>query len=151
MIRILTRLVSIVYDRFLDIMWRAVSRGFVERHHADFVAKGLWHGFDCGLDVTKLRGKRRFLNYKSAFEARAQVTKATRVRVNTGKTLRLCYEIPEAYRVENLSSMIPFNDWRIFPLGAVPKPLEPSEVRPVSDHTKSGLKAANTFASTWGS
>ena len=41
--------VSIVYDRFMDIMWRAVSRVYVSRQHADFVAKGLWHGFDCGM------------------------------------------------------------------------------------------------------
>ena len=132
--------VSIVYDRFMDIMWRAVSRGYVSRQHADFVAKGLWHGFDCGIDVKKLRGKRRYLNYKSALEARSQVTKATKVRVSQRKTLLLC-KIPEAYRVDNLTC-IPFDDYRIFPLGAVPKPLEPSEVRPVSDHTKSGVKAA---------
>ena len=110
------------------------------RQHADFVAKGLWHGFDCGIDVKKLRGKRRYLNYKSALEARSQVTKATKVRVSQRKTLLLC-EIPEAYRVDNLTC-IPFDDYRIFPFGAVPKPLEPSEVRPVSDHTKSGVKAA---------
>ena len=97
--------VSIVYDRFMDIMWRAVSRGYVSRQHADFVAKGLWHGFDCGIDVKKLRGKRRYLNYKSALEARSQVTKATKVRVSQRKTLLLC-KIPEAYRVDNLTASL---------------------------------------------
>ena len=109
--------------------------------HAEFVAKGLWQGFDCGIDVSLLKGRRRFKNYASALEARPQVTKATRGRVLSGKTLALG-RVALDYSVSSLSSLIPFDDWRIFPLGAVPKPLEPSEVRPVSDHTKSGIKAA---------
>ena len=95
-----------MYERFVDIMWRAVSRGFVREEHARFVAKGLWHGFDCGIDVTKLRGKRRFLNYKSAFEAIPQVSRATRLRVSLGKTLCLC-KVPEAYRASSLL-FVPF-------------------------------------------
>ena len=133
--------VSIVYDRFLHILGRAVSRGFVCAKHAEFVAKGLWHGFDCGINVSLLKGRRRFRNYASALEARPQVTKATRGRVLAGKTLALC-RVALDYSVSSLSPLIPFDDWRIFPIGAVPKPLEPSEVRPVSDHTKSGIKAA---------
>ena len=123
------------------IMQRAVSRSFVRAADAEFVSKGLWHGFDCGIMMDFLKGKRRFRNYKSAVEARAQVSKAERVRVEKGKTLRLCM-VQTDYSVENLRSLIPWDDWRIFPLGAVPKPLEPDEMRPVSDHTKSGLKAA---------
>ena len=65
--------VSIVYDRFMPMLWRAVARGFVKLEHAQFVAAGLWHGFDCGIDVSLLQGKRRFLNYKSALEARPKV------------------------------------------------------------------------------
>ena len=76
--------VSINYERFMVIMWRAVSLGWVSHSNAEFVSHGLWHGFDCGLDVGLLRGRRRFRNYKSALEARAKVTKATRVRVCKG-------------------------------------------------------------------
>ena len=122
-------------------MWRAVSLGWVSHSNAEFVSHGLWHGFDCGLDVGLLRGRRRFRNYKSALEARSKVTKATRVRVRKGKTLMLC-PVPDDYNVQNLSSIIPFLDYRIFPIAAVPKPMEPEEVRPVSDHTKTGLKDA---------
>ena len=125
----------------MAIMQRAVSKGFVRPADADFVAKGLWNGFDCGIMKELLKGKRRFRNYQSALEARPQVSKAERVRVEKGKTLMLC-EVPSDYCVENLRPLIPWPDWRIFPLGAVPKPLEPDEMRPVSDHTKSGLKAA---------
>ena len=137
--------VSIVYDRFMTVMWRAVSRGFVTHANAEFVAGGLWHGFDCGLDINLLKGRRRFKNYKSALEGRAKVSKATRVRVEKGKTFLLC-EVSDDYDVASLREVIPFDDWRIFPIAAVPKPLEPDEVRPVSDHTKTGLKAATVDA-----
>ena len=105
------------------------------------MSNGLWNGFDCGLDVSLLRGRRRFRNYKSALEARGRVTKATRVRVVKGKTLMLS-PVPVDYNVQNLGPIIPFADWRCFPIAAVPKPLEPQEIRPVSDHTKTGLKEA---------
>ena len=133
--------VSIVYDRFVPVMWLAVERGFVSVANAEFVAAGLWNGFSCGLDINLLRGRRRFRNYKSAEEARAKVSKATRVRVLKQKTLMLC-EVSRDYCVASLAPLIPFTDWRIFPMAAVPKALEPDEVRPVSDHTKTGLKAA---------
>ena len=48
--------VSIDYNKFMVIMWRAVSLGWVSHSNAEFVAHGLWHGFDCGLDVSLLRG-----------------------------------------------------------------------------------------------
>ena len=111
--------VSIDYNKFMVIMWRAVSLGWVSHSNAEFVSNGLWHGFDCGLNVDLLRGRRRFRNYKSALEARAKVTKATRVRVQKGKTLMLC-SVPEDYTVHNLSGTIPFTDYRIFPMAAVP-------------------------------
>ena len=52
---------------------RAVARGFVSEKHADFVLKGLWFGFDLGIDITKLKGRRWFRNYESAEEHREQV------------------------------------------------------------------------------
>lgn len=133
--------VSIDYLRFMPIMWKAVSRGFVSHENAAFVSCGLWHGFDCGLDVSLLKGRRRYRNYKSALEGRSRVSKATRVRVGNQKTLMLC-GVPSGYDVASLGPLIPFDHWRIFPIGAVPKPLEPEELRPVSDHSKTGLKEA---------
>ena len=90
--------VSINFDRFVHIMWRAVSLGWVSHANAEFVSMGLWCGFDCGLDVSLLRGRRRFRNYKSALEARGRVTKATRVRVEKAKTLMLS-QVPVDYTV----------------------------------------------------
>jgi len=55
----------------------------------------------------------------------------------------LC-QIAKDYCVRSLAKIIPYPHWILFPIAAVPKPLEPLEVRPVSDHTKSGLKAATT-------
>ena len=117
-------------------MMRAVARGYVRQEHADFVADGLRHGFDLGVDVTKMRGKRLYRNYPTALEARAAVTKAVRSRVDKYKTYKL-FPFSEGDRHK-----LPWNDWRIFPMGAVSKPLEPGEMRPYSDHTKTGMKAA---------
>ena len=117
-------------------MMRAVARGYVRQEHADFVADGLRHGFDLGVDVTKMKGKRLFRNYPTALEARAAVTKALRARVAKYKTYKL-FQFSEGDR-----RRIPWDDWRIFPMGAVEKPMEPGEMRPYSDHTKTGLKAA---------
>ena len=33
----------------------------------------------------------------------------------------------------------------IFPLGATPKPLEPTELRPIDDHSRTGLNAASSL------
>ncbi len=132
--------VSIDYGRLRPMIERAVSRGFVSRKHASFVINGLWYGFDLGIDVTSLKGKRWFRNYKSADEHREKVTDAIRDRVRAHKTLALC---ACSFRDARL---LPWQSCRVFPLGAVPKPLEPDKVRPVSDHTKSGLKAATDDA-----
>ena len=50
--------VAIRYDSFMTVMWRAVSKGFVEQEHAEFVADGLTNGFDCGIDVSQMKGHR---------------------------------------------------------------------------------------------
>jgi hypothetical protein len=60
--------VSIAYDLFMPIMMRAVARGYVKQEQADFVANGLRYGFDLGVDVSKLRGRRLFRNYPTAVE-----------------------------------------------------------------------------------
>ena len=68
--------VSIHYYIFVQIMMRAVLRGFVSQQHADFVRKGLWYGFDLGVDLDKMRGiKRSHRNYPSAYQAREANTR----------------------------------------------------------------------------
>ena len=128
--------VSIDYDRLIPLIKRAVARGFVDMIAADFVMHGLWYGFDLGIDTDMLKGKQRFRNYPTALEARPYVSKATRSRLEAHKTI--CLGEWEVWQRDAL----PWSTWRIFPLGAVPKPLEPTEMRPVSDHTRTGLKDA---------
>ena len=133
--------VSIAYELFMPIMMRAVARGYVRQEHADFVADGLRFGFGLGVDVSKLRGRRLFRNYPTAVEARAAVSKATRARVEQGKTLRLF-----PFRAEDRAVLDRWASWRIFPMGAVPKPMEPGAMRPFSDHTATGMKDATDLA-----
>ena len=128
--------VSICYNKLVPLIQRAVHREFVSAAHGEYVIRGLWDGFDLGVDLSASRGKQRFRNYPSALNARAFVSKATRTRVEGGKTLCL-----GAFR-DHDRQFLPWSSWRIFPLGAVPKPLEPDERRPVSDHTRTGLKYA---------
>ena len=128
---------TIKYDSFMRVMWRAVARGYVEHRHAAFVARGLRYGFTAGVQKSELHGQRIFKNYKSAVEAMEQVGRATQKRIDAGKTI--C--IGEWSRVhERLRTDV--KDFYVCPLGAVPKPLEPTEVRPASDHTRTGLNAS---------
>ena len=128
--------VSIDYDLLKPLIKRAVARGFVDNASADFVLHGLWFGFDLGIDTSVLRGKQRFRNYPTALESRPYVSKATRSRLEAQKSV--CLGEWETWQRD----VLPWEKWRIFPLGAVPKPLEPTEMRPVSDHTRTGLKDA---------
>ena len=73
--------VSINFDLFVPILQRAVVRGFVPLHKAQYVFRGLRYGFDLGIDVSLLTGRRRFRNYASAIEAREQVSDNVRDRV----------------------------------------------------------------------
>lgn len=127
---------TIVFDVFLRVMMRAVARGYVRKEHAEFVKDGLQHGFDLGIDNGAVRGKRHYKNYPTAWEARTAVNKATKARCDSKKTYKIL-AWSEAVR-----HSIPWPSWRIFPMGAVPKPMEPGAMRPFSDHTKTGLKEA---------
>ena len=133
--------VGIKYDTFIPVMWRAVAMGFVEHKHAVFVGEGLRYGFKAGIDVTKLVGHQWFNNYKSALEGRDAVTRATMKRVQSGKTLRLGTWTNTL--AEGIKAL--FSATRIFSVGAVSKVLEPGELRPIDDHTKSGLNAASSL------
>jgi hypothetical protein len=129
---------TIKYDVFLPVMWRAVARGFVKHEHAVFVADGLRQGFTAGVQREQLAGVQRvFRNYKSAMEAMPQVAAAMQKRIDTGKSIVLgdWFHLQERLRSE-------IDSFLLFPMSAVPKPLEPTEVRPASDHTKTGLNAA---------
>ena len=130
--------VSIKYGPFLECMWRAVEKGFVDRDKASFVAEGLKSGFMAGVDVTQLRGHRWFKNYPPALEARRAVTKANNKRVGAFKTLAL------GVWSASLGSLVraTFGATAIAPLNAVPKPMEKDEVRPCTDHTRTGFNAA---------
>lgn len=134
--------VSICFDKFIPLMQRAVVRGFVPLAAAQFVYAGLRWGFRAGVDVTLLRGTRRYKNYPSAYEGRAGVTKGMRARVEAHKTVCLGRFDPDSFR-DDLSRYSPC--WRVFPLGAVAKPLEPDVMRPISDHTRSGLNEATNM------
>ena len=59
-------------------------------------------------------------------------------RVEAGKTLLIgTWRSAMAQALTNM-----FTDSAIFPLGAVPKPLEPTEMRPTDDHSRTGVNAA---------
>ena len=94
-----------------------------------------------GVDLAMVKGKRWFRNYPTAEEAREAVSDATYKRVMSGKTIALCPFSRE--RKGELTQLA--DDWRVFPLGAVDKPLEPGVKRLISDHTRSGLKAATNM------
>ena len=67
--------VSVAYDVFIPILYRAVARGFVSQVHAYYVHQGLRWGFDLGFSPERLPGRRFFKNYKSAEEAEQEVSK----------------------------------------------------------------------------
>ena len=129
---------AIKYGTFMHSMWKAVARGEVPHDKAVFVQSGLRHGFRAGIDTTKMVGQRIFKNYKSALDGREAVTRATMKRVQAGKTLQL-----GSWSSTLVSSLKAFYAaFAVFPLGAVPKPLEPTELRPIDDHSRTGLNAA---------
>ena len=134
--------VDIKYDSFVSCMWAAVRGGYVREDHAQFVADGLRWGFTFGVDLAALKGQRIFKNYDSTVAARGAVTRALMKRVTAGKTL--CLGPWSEALVEYLRER--FNDFFVFPMGAVPKALEPGEFRPTSDHSRTGLNAATDLS-----
>ena len=78
---------SVVLERFLPVMWRAVSRGYVHDVHAHFVHNGLLYGFDLGFDAARLarRGRIVYRPYKSAMENAGAVAAAVLKRVAAHK------------------------------------------------------------------
>jgi len=81
-----------------------------------------------------LRGRRVFRNYKSAYVGGESVSAAVNARVAAGKTLKIGKwgeVVPELNRTAE--------NYFVFPMGGVPKPHEPTVIRPTSDHTKTGF------------
>ena len=107
---------SIVLERFLPVMWRAVSRGYVHDCHADFVQRSLLRGFDLGFDPARLSRRGRVVHrpYKSAVDNSVAVAAAVWKRVVACKTVVLG---EWTGRAED----IPFADCLVFPCGAVEK------------------------------
>lgn len=132
--------VSIAYEVFIPILYRAVSRGFVTPLHAHYVHQGLRWGFDLGFSPSKLPGRRFFKNYVSAIEAKVEVSKNIHQRLINHKSYPLFPFEPSSFR-EQLSSFLP--SWCVFPLGAVPKSSEPGAYRPISDHSRTGFNDAS--------
>ena len=54
-------------DRFVPLLRRAMSRGFVSDIYGEYVLKGFTQGFDLGVQFEALRGQRVFRNYPAAF------------------------------------------------------------------------------------
>ena len=133
--------VSIAYDVFIPILYRAVSRGFVSQLKAFYVHQGLRWGFDLGFSPSKLPGRRFFNNYKSATDAATEVSKNIHGRLLAEKSYPLCPFDPTSFR-RDLSSFLP--SWCVFPLGAVPKSSEPGAFRPISDHSRTGFNDASS-------
>ena len=131
---------TIVYERFVPALQRAMSRGYVKAHHGLYVLNGLRHGFDLGVSPGSLRGRRRFKNYKSAYENHASVDNAISSRLERKKSI--CIGMWNNVRFEFEST---FEDYFIFPMGAVPKPSQPDVYRPTSDHTRTGFNAATVM------
>jgi hypothetical protein len=128
--------VSIRLDLLRPLIAKAVANGNVRRDHADFVIDGLVRGFNCGIDSSLLTGGKRFANYPTAVDARPAVSKAIRGRLVASKTYKLFeWDHTQRYR-------LPWPAWRVVPIGAVAKPLEPTAMRPFSDHTRTGLNDA---------
>ena len=131
---------TIVYDRFVPVLQRAMSRGYVRDIFGNYVLQGLRYGFNLGVERGALRGRRKFKNYKSAYDGHTAVSAAIQSRVDNGKTLRIG---PWSVVKDALGNM--FRDYFVFPMGAVPKPHQPEVMRPTSDHTKTGFNAATVM------
>jgi hypothetical protein len=123
---------SFDFNIFMPILQRAVIRGYVKLESARFVADGLRYGFRCGVDVARMRGRRIYRNYASAFEGAAKVSEAVLKRVQAHKTI--CLGEFDITRKDE----IPFQVCAVFPMGAVRKKMEDA-LRPVDDHTRTLL------------
>lgn len=131
---------SVPFDRFLPVLRRAQSRGYVRDCDAEYVVDGLVNGFTLGLDIAAMRrrGKRVFRNYPTAYNAKDSVTEAVQRRLDQQKTLDLG---PATDALGELFEH--FDALAVFPMGAVLKPNQPDDTppeelvwRPTDDHSR---------------
>lgn len=129
-----------VLERFAPLVKRAMSRGYVKDWHGRYVLDGFTHGFDLGARRELLHGTRVFNNYPTALAARDSISDAIESRVDRHKSASLgqWVDVKDA-----LASQ--FGDYYIFPMGAVPKPHDPTVMRPTSDHTRTGFNVATVL------
>jgi len=80
---------SLKYESFMDVLQRAMSRGYVRDHVGRYVMDGLRNGFSIGLDRGSVVGRRIFKNFKSAYENRESVSDAIESRLEKHKTVLL--------------------------------------------------------------
>ena len=132
--------VSIVSDLFVETMWAATNEGFISPDTASYVENSLMHGFDCGIARDRLRGQRVFSNYEGALgDAAPAVAKAIHARVQQERTVD--YGV-WSFDLRAYMARV-FGDYAIAPMSSRDKgPLQPGVRRPVTDHTRTGLKAA---------
>ena len=93
--------------------------------------------------MAALKGQRVFKNYESTILARDAVSRALQTRVEAGKTLCLGQWSAKLFTYVKER----FDNFFVFPMGAVQKALEPGEYRPTSDHSRTGLNAATNLDS----
>ena len=130
---------TIKYDPFVQIARYAVHRGTVDVDVAERVLTWLRWGTDAGVQRDRLRGVRVFSNYETALgEFSGRVSKALTKRVRASKSIDLG-DWQEGWR--GVARDV-FTDFFVAPMLAVPKPLEPTECRPATDHTATTLNDA---------
>ena len=130
---------TLKYDSFVCTLWNAAQQGYVPHDSAHFVAQGLRHGFNPGIDCDHpaLQGHRWFSNYGSALMNAAAVSKAITSRLQSQKTIDLGeWSAPLAAELRDC-----FDHSRIFPMGCVAKK-DTSDMRPTSDHSRTGVNDA---------
>ena len=128
---------TIDFVRFSTVLRRAMSRGYVKDVYGEFVLEGLSKGFTLGVSMASLKGRRVFKNYPATYANRSSMSNAIYSRVERRKSLHLG---PSNEVFAELNRVYP--DYYCFPMNAVPKPHKPSEMRPTSDHTRTGFNAA---------
>ena len=123
-------------ENFMGSLHNAWNKGFIATHTYEYVADGMRNGFSVGAqrELLEAQGQCIFRNYKSAYEGRASVSDAVYDRVAKKRSIRLgtfaeCYPLLKRC----------FKSYKIFPMSAVPKPHDPTTLRPCSDHRKSGF------------
>ena len=122
---------TIKYEPFVQIARYAVHCGFVDEPVAERVLTWLRWGTDAGVQRTRLRGTRVFTNYESACgEYKGRVAKALGQRVDAGKTVEVGVWSED---LRLLAAQV-FGDFFVAPMLAVPKPLQPEDCRPATDH-----------------